>query len=524
VIARVDFQELAAAAGNRLYLDYIAGTGTAIDFFTHSPLDFATALERRQDYRYPRQIVARRLAEYNTRLGAHPRAQANIDALSDPSTFVVITGQQAGFLGGPVYTAYKIITTIRLAMDLQHNLGARFVPVFWLATEDHDFNEINHTYLLQNDGEVGRIRFNWKQEGCPIADLPITEDVKRAYSDYFGNISPVSNLSQIKERFAPHAGENFSTWHARIWSQFFSERGLVIVEPRILRLPAGDFFRFALESSAEIRHRLDDVSQRLTAAGYTPSLTSDHAGQLYTFDSAGYRIRVEAPEGHLAEVTAHPERYSADAALRPLFADAMLPTAVSVLGPGETAYQAMLRPLYDLFDLPQPVLFPRKSYTIVAKSEAERLSAYQSSIGAILSEQLDLDATFLNLVPAPELELFASARRRLEDALSPLQPYVEGIDPSLGKTWAQALTSATRSLNKLRERATKAQMSQLGFSKQELQALRNSLLPRGRLQERVFPLPHFIDRHGAGFIDEIFSAGELEDFSHNILTLEDEHA
>jgi len=522
---KIDPRELPAATENRLYLDYISGTGAAADFFTHSPLDFSAALESQRKHTYPRREISHLLAGYNAGLGAHSRALANVDALGDPSTFCVIAGQQAGFLGGPAYTVYKIITTIRLAAHLQEKLAGRFVPLFWLASEDHDFNEINHAYFFKRDGEVGKVKFRWNQAGRPVADLPITEDVKRAYAEYFESMPPDPYLLQAKERFAPRPGEDFCTWQARIWSQLFSDRGLVIVEPRTLRPPASDFFRFALEHSDEIERHLDAVARRLKAAGYTSSLTSDRAGQLYTFDPTGRRVRVEDPRKHLAAATVHPERYSTGAALRPLFADAMLPVVVSVLGPGEAAYHAMLKPLYDLFDLPQPLLFPRESYTIVAESEAERIAQYQISVTAILTEQLDTDAVFRRLMPAPEwAEAFAAARRELEAALSPLRPYVEEIDLSLGRTWAQTLANATRGLDKLERRAVKARMSQLGFSRGELRALRNALLPRDRLQERVFPLPHFINRHGMGFMDAIFSAGELGDFSHHILVLEDGHA
>ena len=524
MIVKIDFGALPAAAESRLYLDYISGIDTAVGFFTHPPLDFSAALGARRGHRYPRQEIVQRLVRYNAGLSAHPNALANVEALSDPSTFCVISGQQAGFLGGPMYAAYKIITTIRLAVVLEANFGVRVVPVFWLATEDHDFDEINHAYVFKRDGEVGRVRFEWRQAGCPIADLPVGVDVRRAYEGYFESLSPGPYFAPVKGQFAPRSGEDYSTWHARIWSQLFSERGLVIVEPRVLRPPARDFFQFALKQSDEIRRRLDEVSQQLRAAGYTPALTSAQAGQLYTFDPAGRRVRVQNPQAHLAEAATHPERYSADAALRPLLADAMLPVVVGVLGPGEIAYQAMLKPLYDLFELPQPLLFPRKSYTIVARDEAERIARYRTSVTAILTEQLDVDAAFRSLVPSSELEVFASARRRLEAALAPLRPYLEGIDPNLGKTWAQTLANATRGLDKLEERAMKARMSRSGFSKKDVQALRNALLPRGRLQERIFPLPHFMNRHGTGLIDELFSAGELDDFSHHILTLEEEHA
>ena len=521
---KINPRDLVAGARNTLHLDYISGAGEAADFFTHSPLDFTAALENRRRFVYPRRESAPLLKEYNAGLGAHSRALANIDALNDPSTFCVIAGQQAGFLGGPMYTVYKIITAIRLAAHLQQNLPGQFVPLFWLASEDHDFYEINHAYFLKRDGEVGKAQFRWNHSGRPIADLPITEEVKRAYNEYFESVLPGPHLSQTQEQFAFRPEEDFCTWQARIWSHLFSRRGLVIVEPKTLRPLASDFFSFALEQSEEIRRRLDTVSQRLESAGYTPSLTSEDAGRLYTFDPTRRRIRVKEPEDHIAEAATHPQLYSTDAALRSLFADTMLPIVASVLGPGEIAYQAMLKPLYDLFDLPQPLLFPRESYTILDAREAERITQYQTSASAILTGQLDTDAVFGDLTPALEwADAFDTARQGLKETLSPLRAYVEEIDPSLGRSWEHTLNNAMRGMDKLEQRAMKAHLSQLSFSRGELRALRNTLLPRNRLQERIFPLPHFINRHGIGFIDAIFSAGDLSDFSHHVLTLEAEH-
>lgn len=520
MIATIDPRQLPAAAGNKLYLDYVSGRDAVASFFTHVPPDFSSALEARREVTYPRQEVSSRLAEYNAGLGAHVRALENIAALQDSATFCVTTGQQAGFMGGPAYTVYKIITAIRLAAYLQETLQARFVPLFWLASEDHDFGEINHVHFVQRDGQVGRVGFNWEQVGHPIADLPTSEEVKQAYQEY---LSHLPHAEQVHKWFAPSSNEGFCAWHARIWSKLFSDRGLVIIEPRILRPAASGFFRFALNHSHEIRRQLEEVSQRLDAAGYVPALNPAQAGQLYTFDRGGNRVRIEGPRAHLSEAATHPERFSTDAALRPLFADALLPVAVSVLGPGEIAYQAMLKPLYDLFGIAQPLLLPRKSYTIVSQHEAEQLARYQTNATAVLTEQLDIDAAFQELVPGAELGLFSTARDGVEDALSPLQAYAQSIDPSLTRTWSQTLSSAVRSLEKLEEKAIKARMNQLGFSKRDLLALRDALLPRGRLQERVFPLPHFLSRHGIRFLDRVFSAGDLDDFSHHVLVLEQEH-
>jgi len=516
-MTKINLSALPVMAENKLNLDYLAGTGAAANFFTHPPLGFEAALEGRRTHIYPRRKLSQLLAEYNAKLGAHTHAMSNIDALSKPSTFCVIGGQQAGFLGGPVYTCYKIITTIRLARHLQNTLGERFVPIFWLASEDHDFDEINHTHFVKSDGEVGDVKFKWDQAGRPIALMPITADTRRAFTEYFEKISPGPYLSQVKELFAPHAGDDYCTWQARIWSQLFSDRGLVIVEPRTLRPAASSFFQFALDHVDEISHRLDAAAEQLDTAGYTPALNPERAGQLYTFDSNGYRVRVKESRIPPIEDCV----YSTDVALRPLFADTMLPIVASVLGPGEISYHAMLKPLYDLFDLPQPLFYPRKGYTIMTESQAGRIAEYKTSPTAILTKTLDTDAVFSGLMPASKsAEIFTTARRKMKAAFAPLRPYVEDIDPNLGKAWQHGLSNTLRGLDNLEQGSIKSQMSQLGFSRGELRQLSNILLPKGRLQERIFPLPYFMKRHGMKFLDTIFSAGEIEDFSHHILVME----
>jgi uncharacterized protein YllA (UPF0747 family) len=210
-----------------------------------------------------------------------------------------------------------------------------------------------------------------------------------------------------------------------------------------------------------------------------------------------------------------------DAALRPLMADALLPVLASVLGPSEIAYQGMLRPLYDLFGISQPILFPRKSYTMVSQREADRIAAYGLEPGALLTDLPDMDGPFLSTVPEPDLERFAAAGRGMEDALQPLREYVKGIEPSLVRTWQQTVNKVLWTLDQLQSRALQKRMRQLGFSKAELRALYNALYPRGRLQERVFPLPHFINRFGIRFLDLILSAGDLMDWSHGVVIVEE---
>jgi bacillithiol biosynthesis cysteine-adding enzyme BshC len=491
-----------------------------MQFYRHRPGDLGAALKTRGAHTYPRGEVSAVLSEYNTRIGASAETMGNIAALGNPGTMCVITGQQAGFMGGPAYTVYKIATAVRLAAAVEADLGARCVPVFWLATEDHDFGEVNHAYFVRRDGEIGSVGFDWAGKGAPIADLPLTPQIEDAISEFWAQSAPAPHTQYAQATFAPQSGEDYATWNARVWSRIFADQGLIVVEPRTLRGPGAAFLASAIRQSDEIQSRLDQVSAQLTEAGYRPQLTSDYAGMLYTFEN-GMRVRIEEGTLQATDVAAAPDHYSTDAALRPVFADAVLPILASVLGPGETAYQGMLSPIYELFGIPQPVLYPRKSYTVVSKSEAERLGAYQTDVRAVLAGTIDSDAIFERLLPESELAIFGRAERELEAALKPLKPYIESIDPSMGRTWEQTRANAERSLHKLQDRAVKARLSQLGFSKGELRHLQNVVLPRNRLQERVLPLPHFLGRYGPRFVKLLLSAGELGDFAHHVLVVED---
>lgn len=507
---------------NKLYLDYIAGATSAVSLFSHSPEAFPQALTERRTVDYPRAGISDLLYKYNASISASSATMTNITALGDRSTFCVVGGQQVGFLGGPVYTTYKIVTTIRLAASLEERLGVKVVPMFWLADEDHDFTEINHAYVAKDDGEVGKVSFDWEGRGRQIAGLPISDEVRNAYTSYLEALPASPYNARIEEILAPKPEEDYTTWHARLFAQIFSRWGLIIVTPTILRVPGRAFFRTALERHAEIRSALDVAATTVRAAGYSPALSSQRVGGLYVIDDLGKRVRVTDSLSHLPLVDEHPERYSPDVALRPLLADALLPVIASVLGPGEIAYHAMLKPLYALFSLPQPIAFPRESFTVITRAEADLITRFKTSVSAILSGEFSSTEAKRALAPSSLEKGFVDARAAITEDFTPLGPLVEALDPSLVRSWEATRAAALRALDQLEDRALRANLAKHSLSLGALQQLRNSILPRGRLQERVFPLPHFINRHGPTFVDRLVSLAELDNSHHRVLTWEDD--
>jgi len=525
VIETLSWRELLPVGGNALQADYVGGAGAARSFYPLAPDDAEGALAARAGGAYPRAAVAEALRRYLEGIDAPDAARRAATALADDKVYCIITGQQVGFLGGPAYTAYKIATAIRLAASWQERLGVRVVPLFWLASEDHDLQEINHAYYQQSDGEVGRVSFGWEGEGRPVADLPVSADVLRAWDSYWEALRGAPHRDAAMGALAARQGEGYAAWQARVWSELFAPWGLVVVEPWALRPLAGELMAGMAAHEPEIHQRLDQVAGRLRAAGYQPALDPAANGGLFRLDGpGGRRVRVEHGPAVADEVARQPERFSADAALRPMVADGILPVLASVLGPGEMAYQAMLGPLYELLGVAQPVAYPRQSYTVVTAEEARRLAAYGTSARELLVAGRDPSDATDGLATAEHRQLFGGARELVEQAYAPLRDYVAAQDPNLAKTWESTLGSALRSLEKLDDRALKAALSQRGLSKGDLRALRNLVLPRERLQERVYPLAWHLARHGLGWLDAMMGWGELGTWDHRIVTWEDGHA
>jgi len=520
MITSIPFRDIPRFQNNKVFLDFIEGKESVSRFFQYSPLDFPAALAARKNVPVNRNQAADALSELNRTLGAHQEGLANIEALRDPAAFCVITGQQVGFFGGPVFTAYKILTTIRLARELTDTLGVRCVPVFWGASEDHDFFEINHVNVMKQDGEVGKVSFSWSHKGNSIYDIPLDDHVRRKVKGYIRQLKhDLPHCGDVADIFRPRRESSFTQWTYTLLSRLFSHHGLVIADPRIFRPHMGGLFREMLDKREDIKLAIQEAGEKMRAAGYSPALDPRRAGRLYTYDKGGKRIRFEESTEKDQSVSRHPERFSPDVALRPLFADAALPVIVSVLGPGEIAYTAQLQGLYDVLNLPQPLIFPRKSFTLMSDREADRLALYGTDISHILTNRGSTGDIFQDHFDEEGRSLFQEAGKGLHSSFLPLKEYLAVIDPNLEKTWHRALDHSNFQLNKLQERAIKARLSRSGLSGKELQFLRNTILPRGQLQERILPLPHFIGAFGADFLDTGLTDVSVTDFSHHAVTI-----
>ena len=500
------------------FLDFIEGTKAAMEFFEHSISSVHRLGEARQTHltQHARSEVCDALLEYNQTLDASADAMRNIERLRDPKALCVIGGQQAGFLGGPLFVVYKIVSIIRTAAWLSDYLNVPVLPVFWLASEDHDFAEINHTRWLDDSGAIRTISFDWNGQGRPLEQLPLIEAAQRAFDEASKKI-PFSKASDAAI-FSSMEDDTYCTWHARMWSRLFSHDGLIIVEPRVLRPLANPFFMRALSEPDVIQAALAESASQFEKQGYAVPLDLSHSGGLFGFTENGIRQRIEESSTESNLIT-----YSTDAALRPLLADSLLPTIANILGPSELAYHAMLLPLYRQWEIPQPLAIPRQGATIISKADFELLGGLEIEISEALRPQFNPTDIAKQMASDELATEFVAAQERLEKALLPLKDYLIKLDPGLEARWRQSVDQASHQVERLEERAIRAEFSRRGVSVKNAQRLKPLLRPMEKAQERILSAFSFIAKFGVEWIHEMIARGEPDRFEHQLIVLEESH-
>lgn len=524
--ARIDTVPLVLLHPDHALLrDLAAGSPAAARFFTVRSGEPDAAVQAAADSRSGAPplpaAVAPALAAYQRRCGGDDRSVANAEALAAGRASCVVTGQQPGLLGGPVYNAYKIATAVRLARRAAERTGRPCVPVFWLASEDHDVGEANHTFGTTPDGEIGRVSFR-AAGGRELSRLPLDAQVTGGAARYFDELLPAGDRRRARAPYAPDGAWSFAGWVARSWMRLFAGTGLVIVEPALLRPACGALFERALARRGAVAEALTRVAGELRAAGYQAPLDPAAAGVPFRVAADGARARVvdaAAAAGELRRGAVDPTALSADAALRPIFADALLPNLAHVVGAGELAYHAMLRPLYALFGVAQPAVLPRRSLTFLSEAEAAALDRYGIAVREALAGAVHPGAATARLLGAGDAADFERAAAGIRAAFEPLAERVSAVDPGLARTWRRSREHALRSLTRLRSRTGRAVLARRGYSRAALHRLLNQLRPRGRPQERVFPVPHFLARFGAAFLTACLIDEPAGAFTHEVVAL-----
>jgi bacillithiol biosynthesis cysteine-adding enzyme BshC len=523
-----------------LFLDYLSHEPKLKRFFAAHPDDphaweeVAGRVSQRPRDTYR---LASTLQRQNERLGADREALDSIDAIGR-GALAVVTGQQVGFFGGPLYTLYKALTAVQLARHLSERLARPVAPLFWMDTDDHDFEEVRKLNLLDSSFSLvelaydlqahpGQVPVNHHRLEASVASLIERLHEVLAETEYKRAV-----LGELARCYAPgqSLADAFGCWLLRLTRGL----GLAVVnpgDPELKRMGARLFeteVRRGSQSGSEVRRTSDE----LLALGYhaQAAASSDAINLFYASPGryhieghhGGLRIQPDGPLLALEElagrVGSEPERFSPNVLLRPLYQDTLLPTIAYVAGPSELAYFAQLGDVYRSFDVPMPIVFPRASFTVVERTHARWLARHGIPVADL---QVD-DESALNRIlrgeAPPQLEEdFTRARACLQELLQALERDLTAVDPTLAATVRSTRGKLLHLIQGLESRGLRAMKRKNDTLRKKFFAARTSLFPRFQLQERELPAVQFLVKYGWGFVEVMRRSIDLSTRKHVVV-------
>ena len=506
-----------------LFLDYLHRFEALAPFFAGNPFEPASwkrvASELAASERNATE-VARALTPLNASLGADEAALGSLEAL-EGGALAVVTGQQVGLFGGPLYSLYKALTAVVLARNAAKALGRRVVPLFWMDADDHDFAEVQSASILSPSYELLTLRYEDADEAAsrrPVGARPLSAEIEPVLDAAFGAL-PESEyraavLEAAREAYAPgHTmAEAFGSWLLRLTRG----TGLAVVDPTlaVLKAQGKELFAREIAEGSESSRIVEKTTAELLARGYHAQATPapSHFNLFYANpdryhvarDDGGVLLAEGSPvvtrEEAARRVSEEPARFSPNVLLRPLYQDTLLPTLAYVAGPNELAYFAQLKGLYEHFGIVMPLIASRASFTIVERPQARFLERYGVEITKLKTDDESVLNEILKRHTPPQLdEDLSRARKCIEEITNALERDLAAVDQTLIPTVKTTRGKLLHHLKELETKSLRALKRKNDTVRQQFLATRAALFPGFEMQERKLSPLGYLAKHGFYF-------------------------
>jgi len=479
------------------------------------------------------------LTRQNQEFGCGPATFENLERLKQGETFAVVTGQQVGLFSGPAFTLFKALTTVRLANYLTEQ-GIPVVPVFWLASQDHDLAEVAHVGILDEEYNLISLADHGDSPTLrsPVGNVRLTDEATQAIArlERVLPAGPQSTalLQDLRITYAPGA-----TWveaFGRLLARLLSQWGVIFLDPldSSVNQLGVQAYNQALERAAELRGKLLERSRELTGSGYHAQVKVAEDSTLVFVARNGSRLPIHERDGEYAvegaektrlealsrELSNDPIAFSPNALLRPLVQDTLLPTIAYVAGPSELAYLAQSQVLYQAFGRPQPVVFPRASFTLVDHRTERLLEKYHLSVEDIWLGEEHLGGKIAAAgLAGGWSERFTQAQEDMAGLLDRLRGDVERLDPTLLEALQHAQEKILYQMDRLRGKVSRAGLSRSELLARHAQALARFLMPQKELQERQVGGAYFLGRAGYELLPTLLSKIRIDSPEHGVVSL-----
>lgn len=531
----------------RLAEDYIHRFAQVAERFDLNPWNHSSWTERAEwldqhsASRADRDQLAAALEAYYSKFGNSAAVLQNIERLRDDRALVVIGGQQAGLFTGPLYVIHKAITILQTAKQMAETLNRPVIPIFWIAGEDHDFDEVNHTYVLSPQSSVEKIKMDHPTGlRSSVSQIPVGQEQWTSVLEQLDRVlmntefKPriMDKLRQITQN-ADTLVEHFSG----ILDWLFGEFGLVQVssdDPGLRRLESPMLARIIKENRALYR-AFSDGSEQVAALGFhlQAEMAPDQANLFLIHEKE--RTALFAADGGFADrkgalffttealldmATSKPEYMSNNVLTRPLMQDYVFPVLSTILGPGEIAYWGQTREAFHLLDMSMPIILPRLEFTLLEGTLQKHLQKFQFTFEDVVCRFEQKKEQWLNDQDTLRLEEhFAEVKEHFNALYQPVIDTIATINPGLKQLGETNTQKIMEQIHFLETRSIEAFRSKFESSVRQLERIQLSVLPMDKPQERVYNVLGYLNKYGNGWLRELILTPLEADGLHHIVYL-----
>lgn len=522
------YERITSPINNELLKQYWNVKSPIHSFFSYTleQQSYEKRLKYLKNKTYKREEISQIIHSYMERFEITDAVKNNLTLL-EQGAFVIAGGQQAGILTGPLFTVYKAISVILLAKEQTEKLSVPVVPLFWIAGEDHDIDEINHTFTIQNK-VVKKCIFGEKTSKKIMASNKIydkeklvlfVEDVVKQYGETNYTKGLLQELREIGLRY-----ETFTDLFAGIMHYFFAKHGLLMIDAtyKPLRNLEGEFFEQLIEKNEELAKAVVTKEKQLMQLGYGCPIDAKINSANLFYVKNGERFLLEKKDSfffnglgavkftkeELLDIAKNePEKLSNNVVTRPLMQDFIFPVLAFVGGPGELAYWATLKTAFETMAMEMPLFIPRLSITLVTRQMAQLLEKHDLTVeGVYAGEANHKLQQFIKSIRDDEILAYIDQMQlSLAEQYKELTKQLQIKEISIQKTLDRNMQYHTQQFAYLKEKIHEDVMFKHEIIIGQYELIENLFRPNSKLQERVFNPFQFLNEYGPTLIDDLLT-------------------
>jgi len=505
---------------SQLFADFSYHFDRVASFYQHDPHNPQSFEHAAAQIQYPDD----RRAAMVQALRAQNGDSESLRRLAQPGTVAVVTGQQVGLFSGPAYTIYKAMAAAQVARQLTDR-GVPAVAVFWLATEDHDFAEVNHAWMFGAADEPAAIRIDAPKEFAgrpkPVGGIPIATPPLHELRAALAGLPFTDEVMAIVDK-AYIPGATMGSGFRALLQTLLAKLDLIYLDPLdpAVRKIGAPFMAEALAAAPELKVQLLARNQELNGAGYHAQVHVDAKTSLFFLLEKGERATLRRKDSEYAALGARAEQVSPNALLRPVWQDYLLPTVAYVGGPGELAYLAQSEVAYRLLLGRMPVVMARSGFTILDVRSQKLLERYHMAITQVMTYEGGLKERVAQaLVPQSVGKSLEAAAAEVTRQIDRLQSDLQGFDQTLAAAVAKSRAKILYQLDKIGKKTAREILRRDERALADARHLAAMLYPHRHPQERFYSILPFLAQHGVDLIDRLSDAVEPMCPDHRVFTI-----